>query len=105
MLFDGSTAFLDPKARRNLIQLLGKLPHTKLIATHGIAFALEVCDRTILLKDGRVFADGPSSELLYDEKLRDDCGVEAIPGHKNGEPRGTRTRDTRIKSPVLYRLS
>ncbi|MEA4884537.1 MAG: ABC transporter ATP-binding protein [Clostridia bacterium] len=79
MLFDEPTAFLDPKARRNLIKLLGKLPHTKLIATHDIPFAAQVCDRAILLKSGRIFADGPSSELLYDEKTMDDCGVEAIP--------------------------
>ena len=78
MLFDEPTAFLDPKARRNLINLLGKLPHTKLIATHDISFAAEVCDRAILLKSGRVFADGASAELLYNEKTMDDCGVEAI---------------------------
>ena len=79
MLFDEPTAFLDPKARRNLINLLGRLPHTKLIATHDISFAAQVCDRAILLKSGRIFADGASAELLYDEKTMDDCGVEAIP--------------------------
>jgi len=78
MLFDEPTAFLDPKARRNLINLLGRLPHTKLIATHDISFAAQVCDRAILLKSGRIFADGASVELLYNEKTMDDCGVEAI---------------------------
>ena len=41
-------------------------------------FAAETCQRCVLLKEGRVFADGPSKELLYDIELMDKCGVEAI---------------------------
>ena len=78
MLFDEPTAFLDPKSRRNLISLLKQLPVTKLIATHDLAFAAEVCDRAVLLKKGAFFADGKSKELLYDKKLMEDCDVEAI---------------------------
>lgn len=78
MIFDEPTAFLDPKARRNLIKVLAKLPHGKLIATHDLTFAEEVCPRTILIKKGRIFADGDTHEILHDEKLMDDCGIEAI---------------------------
>ena len=78
MLFDEPTAFLDPRARRNLINVLKALPHTKLIATHDLTFAEEVCERSILLKGGRLFADGPSRELFYNGPLMDECGVEAI---------------------------
>ena len=80
MLFDEPTAFLDPKARRNLINVLKALPHTKLIATHDLAFAAEVCERSILLKSGGLFADGPTRRLLYDAALMEDCGVEALDG-------------------------
>ena len=78
MLFDEPTAFLDPRARRNLINVLKALPHTKLIATHDLTFAEEVCERSILLKGGRLFADGPSRELFYNGPLMEECGVEAI---------------------------
>lgn len=78
LLLDEPTAFLDPKARRALIRALHALPHAKLIATHDLAFAAETCPRSVLLRDGRLFADGPSDELLYDEALMDACGVEAI---------------------------
>jgi len=78
MIFDEPTAFLDPRARRNLIQVLSRLPHSKLIATHDLSFAAEVCPRTILIKKGRLFADGDTLELLRDEKLMDDCGIEAL---------------------------
>jgi cobalt/nickel transport system ATP-binding protein len=79
MLFDEPTAFLDPKARRNLITLLKKLPHTKLIASHDLAFVAEVCDRAVILKNGKIYADGIPAEMIYDRKLMDDCGIEAIP--------------------------
>ncbi|MCR5387935.1 MAG: energy-coupling factor ABC transporter ATP-binding protein [Lachnospiraceae bacterium] len=79
MLFDEPTAFLDPKARRALINVLSKLPHTMLIATHDLSFALEVCPKSIILKEGRLFAEGPSKDLLFDAGLMDDAGVEAIP--------------------------
>jgi uncharacterized protein len=78
MLFDEPSAFLDPKARRNLIGVLSGLSQTKLIATHDLCFALETCRRSVLLKDGKIFADGPSEALLTDEKIMDACGVEAI---------------------------
>lgn len=78
MLFDEPTAFLDPRARRNLINVLDRLHHTKLIATHDLSFAAETCSRAVILKKGRLFADGAPRELLYDEKLMEDCGIEAI---------------------------
>ncbi len=79
MLFDEPTAFLDPKARRALINVLKNIPHTMLIATHDLSFALEVCPRCIILKEGRLFAEGLSEKLLFDVPLMDNAGVEAIP--------------------------
>lgn len=78
LLFDEPSAFLDPKSRRNLISLLGSLPQTKLIATHDLTLAAEVCDRVILLKNGTLFADGDPEKLLFDQQLMDDCDIEAI---------------------------
>ena len=78
ILLDEPTAFLDPRARRNLIRVLQSLPHTMLIATHDLAFAAEVCPRSILLRRGKLFADGPSEALLYDAGQMDRAEVEAI---------------------------
>jgi cobalt/nickel transport system ATP-binding protein len=89
MVLDEPTAFLDPKARRNLIQVLKKLPHTMLIATHDLAFAAEVCQRSVLLRAGKVFADGQSRALLYDERKMDEAGVEAIGVFLGGTHCGT----------------
>lgn len=78
MIFDEPTAFLDPKARRNLIRVLTGLPHGKLIATHDLTFAQEVCTRTIVIKKGKIFADGDPRVILHDGKLMEEGGLEAI---------------------------
>ncbi|MDD6023303.1 MAG: ABC transporter ATP-binding protein [Oscillospiraceae bacterium] len=78
VLLDEPTAFLDPKARRRLIGVLKGLEQTMLVATHDLPFALEVCKRSIVLTEGRAFADGLSEELLFDEEKMDQGGVEAI---------------------------
>ncbi len=78
MLLDEPTAFLDPKARRNLINVLNALPHTMLIATHDLTFAKEVCREAVVIKDGNFFAKGNCDEILYNQELMDEGGIEAI---------------------------
>ena len=78
MLLDEPTAFLDPKARRNLINVLNSLPHTMLIATHDLAFEKEVCREAVVIKDGNFFAKGNCDEILYNQELMDEGGIEAI---------------------------
>jgi cobalt/nickel transport system ATP-binding protein len=75
MLLDEPTAFLDPPSRRALTTVLRGLPHAKLIATHDIPFAAELCPRVILLKDGALRAQGPAAELLNDAGLMEECGL------------------------------
>jgi cobalt/nickel transport system ATP-binding protein len=71
LLFDEPTAFLDPKARRALSRVLETLPQTALIATHDLPFAAEICVRAILLREGRVFAQGPVADMLENRELLD----------------------------------
>ena len=77
MLLDEPTAFLDPKARRNLINVLNSLPHTMLIATHDLTFAKEVCREAVVIKDGNFFAKGNCDAILYNQELMDEGGIEA----------------------------
>ena len=78
LLFDEPTAFLDLKARRNLIQLLQNLPHTKLIASHDLAFLEKVCSCAALLNDGTVVAEGETKDLFHNEMHIDDYGFKGI---------------------------
>lgn len=76
ILFDEPTSFLDPQARRNVINTLDALKMTKIIATHDLDMALDICDRVIILHHGSVFADGTVDEILLDENLLSQCHLE-----------------------------
>ena len=76
LALDEPSAGLDPKSRRRLIQLLQSFFHTKLIATHDLDMAMELCTRTIVLKDGRIAYDGPTSEIMSDSRQLEECGLE-----------------------------
>lgn len=76
LLMDEPSSNLDPKSRRNLINILKQFNHTKIIATHDMDMVLDVCERTIVIGEGKVLADGKSDEILRNEKLLDRCGLE-----------------------------
>jgi energy-coupling factor transporter ATP-binding protein EcfA2 len=76
LALDEPTANLDPRGRRRLLELIGALPATKLIATHDLEMVVELCTRTILIDEGAVIADGPTRELLGDARLVVAHGLE-----------------------------
>jgi cobalt/nickel transport system ATP-binding protein len=76
LAMDEPTADLDPRSRRRLIQLLKGFFHTKLIATHDLDMAMELCTRTIVLKKGKIEYDGPTAEIMTNSQLLEECGLE-----------------------------
>lgn len=76
LLFDEPTIALDPRNRRRFIEILPGLPGTKLIVSHDLDLVLDTCERTILLSDGTIAADGPSKEILSDRRLLEANGLE-----------------------------
>ncbi len=76
LIMDEPSASLDPKARRRLMQILKGFSHTKIITSHDLDMILEICDRTIVLKNGKIAADGRTYEILTNGKLMEDCGLE-----------------------------
>lgn len=64
LVFDEPSAQLDPRSRRQLIDLLQTLPLTQLIATHDLDLALELCPRTIVLSGGQVVYDGSTESVM-----------------------------------------
>jgi cobalt/nickel transport system ATP-binding protein len=76
LIMDEPASNLDPKSRRQLINLLRGFEHTKIIASHDLDLILNVCERCIIIKDGQVAADGPAEEILSDENLLEDNSLE-----------------------------
>lgn len=63
LVMDEPTAELDLEARRQVCDIVKSFDHTCLIATHDLALARELCQRAIIIADGRVIADGPVEQV------------------------------------------
>jgi len=76
LVLDEPTSDLDPRGRREFKAMLRTLPSTKIIATHDLEMAVELCARSIILDRGEIVADGRTMDLLSDEKLMLQHGLE-----------------------------
>lgn len=76
MLLDEPSVALDPRNRRNLIQVLNELPKAKIIASHDLDFVYDTCQRVVLLSDGEIAADGETEKVLTNQKLLEAHGLE-----------------------------
>jgi cobalt/nickel transport system ATP-binding protein len=85
LLLDEPSLFLDPRGRRELIQLLHQIGGTRLIAAHDLEMVLQTCQRVLLLDHGRLIADGPARQILADAALMEAHGLE-VPYSLQGRP-------------------
>ena len=69
-MLDEPSANLDPRARRELLEVLARIERTMLVTTHDLPLAAELCERAVILARGRVVADGACREILGDPALR-----------------------------------
>jgi cobalt/nickel transport system ATP-binding protein len=76
LVLDEPTSDLDPRSRRELIAILQRLPVTQLVATHDLELVVLLCPRVIVLDHGQIVADGETNELLSNEPLMLQHGLE-----------------------------
>jgi cobalt/nickel transport system ATP-binding protein len=76
LAMDEPAATLDPKSRRRLITLLKGFTHSKIIASHDLDLILDVCERCIVIGDGKVVADGPAAEILSNRTMLEENSLE-----------------------------
>lgn len=71
MLFDEATSALDPELVGEVLAVMQRLAAegmTMVIVTHEIAFAREVADRLIFMRDGVVVEEGPARQVIDNPK-------------------------------------
>jgi len=76
LALDEPSSNLDPRNRRHLIEVIGTLPVTLLLATHDLEMVLALCSRAVVMDRGKIWADGETRRLLSDRKLMEEHGLE-----------------------------
>lgn len=69
LVLDEPSSNLDPASRREFADILASLDVTVLMVTHDLPYALQLCERSVILSDGAIVADGPTIEVLSDEAI------------------------------------
>ena len=72
LIFDEPTAGLDPEGSYEILKLFDQLSQegtTIIIVTHDLDHVLEHTKRTIFIRKGKIIKDGPTLDILSDEKL------------------------------------
>jgi len=79
LLLDEPFAWLDNQQKKNTIQVLDRLHEqnkTIIISTHDINFTYEWADKLVVMKEGRIMATGEPQELLKNQNILDEAGLE-----------------------------
>jgi len=76
VIHDEPSSNLDIRSRRRLIRFLQASAETLLVASHDLELILEVCDRVILMDEGRIVANGDSRQVMGDVELMEAHGLE-----------------------------
>jgi cobalt/nickel transport system ATP-binding protein len=90
LAFDEPSSGLDPAGRRELIATLSGLAMTQIVITHDLPLALELCPRSVIMREGKVVADGVTRDLLTNEALLAANRLELPYGFTLAEDRSTR---------------
>jgi iron complex transport system ATP-binding protein len=81
LLLDEPTASLDVGFQLDIVALLVRLNRergvTMAVSTHDLNLAATLCTELVLLKSGRVIANGPTEDVLNGANIRALYGVEA----------------------------
>ena len=76
VLYDEPSANLDLRARRRLIKFLQASHETIIVSSHDLELIIEVCDRVIMLSQGRIVADGTPQKIMSNLDLMEVNGLE-----------------------------
>jgi cobalt/nickel transport system ATP-binding protein len=69
LVLDEPTAELDGRSVRQLSVWLSEIPVARVIASHHLEFLREVTSRLLVLGEGCLIANGPTSSILSDKSL------------------------------------
>jgi len=87
LILDEPTANLDYKSKFFVIDKvneLSKLNTNILCVSHDISTITKIYDRVIMLKDGKIIADGDQNKVINSENLNNLYGIQVEVTNNNG---------------------
>jgi len=78
LALDEPTIGQDAKQKENLAEMLAdmnKSGRTVIVVTHDVEFVVEHFPRTITMANGQVVSDGPTSSVLSNDQVLDECSL------------------------------
>ncbi len=78
MLLDEPTSFLDVNHKVEIMLLLRRIAEKTAVffTTHDVELALRICDRVLLVSQGKILKQGSPEKVLKDELVREVYGIE-----------------------------
>ena len=76
LVLDEPSSNLDPASRRELIDILKNLDVSIILVTHDLPMALEICNRSVILNNGKITANDETYKILKNEKVMADNRLE-----------------------------
>ena len=76
LALDEPVMSLDPRSRRKLINTLSSLNITKIIVTHDLDLVEKLCDRLVIMNNGKIIAQGTTSEIINNNNLLKENGLQ-----------------------------
>jgi len=78
LVIDEPTANLDPRSKWELIELLKGFPMTKIVASHDLEMVEALCERTIVLDEGKIVADDATPSIMSNAALLEAHGLATL---------------------------
>ena len=69
LVMDEPSSNLDPASRRELADVVRSLDVTIVMVTHDLPYAMELCERSVILSGGVIVADADTKKILKDSAL------------------------------------
>ncbi|MDQ7788913.1 MAG: metal ABC transporter ATP-binding protein [Clostridia bacterium] len=88
LLLDEPTASLDWRSRQEILELMHRIHRdrglTTLLVSHDPRETFDLCNRVVLMRQGSVYAFGPSEQALSDANIQEVYGKSPLCCHGDG---------------------
>ncbi len=76
LVLDEVTGNLDPKHRKRFIRFLKDMDITKLIATHDMDMVLAICNKVVVMDEGKITAFDETEKIFNNKELLKSHGLD-----------------------------